>query len=287
MNLISLNDLEWGDISDLFYFPEHIDQSGKIAIMMFGEPSTRTRISFEMAALSNNINPIIITRDSSSIAKGESLLDTFTTLREYNPDFLIVRHKNGTVCQLAESIFDKKTSIVSAGTGTTNHPTQALGDALLIESLKGNYPYHIGVVGDIVYSRVAQSFIQICKRMGWKLTLFGPPELTPSHGMNDDLPIFHDLKNLRDMDFIYVLRPQLERYESDLFNKDDFISHWRIEGRHIREGQFVLHAGPAIRGLEITSDVLDSPICLARDQVRSCLTIRKKLFGWLGSKQSG
>jgi aspartate carbamoyltransferase catalytic subunit len=280
MNLISINDLTPDQIGDIIIGGPRSPRVPGSAILLFAEPSTRTRVSFELAAELDNIKTIYLDPIASSLSKGESLYDTFKTLAEYRPDYLIVRHKNGTACQIAESIFDKHTTIISAGTGTTNHPTQALADARVIHN-----HWHlrerprVAIVGDVVHSRVARSLMQIGSKLGWTVGLFGPPEFTPSHGMDGDFTVFHGLEELPNFDFVYVLRPQLERLEDDMFNKDNYISHWRICS--LSPNQYLMHAGPVNRGVEVTSGVLESSFSLVQEQVSAGLMIRRTLYGWL------
>lgn len=284
MNLISINDLKSWQVDELtastVLRSKDVKWNGSnaSAILLFAEPSTRTRVSFALAARECGIFPLDLDKDNSSIAKGESLSDTFATLAMYDPTFLIVRHKNGMACQIAERFMPDGTTIINAGSGTTNHPTQALGDARLIRSISSDPT--IAIVGDVAHSRVAKSLIQVSRQMGWNIFTAGPPELQFTHG-EDDIECSNDIRDIKHAKFVYVIRPQLERMEKDIFNREEYIYNWRIEPKHLTVNQCLMHAGPVNIGLEVSPAALNECNTLIQKQVMFCHGIRKDLFGWL------
>ena len=282
-HLVSIADLTPDDVEGIYRTLEKVydmPHPWMTAITFFAEPSTRTLMSFRFALVQLGIKEIPFNMAESSMLKGESLKDTFSTLSQYNPYYIIIRHEDGIACQVAEEVFNKtQTSIINAGTGKTNHPTQALGDYYTMQQLK-QPPKQVAIVGDVVHSRVAASLCQLLPKVGISTAVCGPSGFVPSHGMGfDNVEVFTDLTPIKDADIVYVLRPQRERFKSDLLDIDEYKSNWQI--RSVKETQWVMHAGPMNRGLEISSALADGPRSLIKFQEQDGFTVRQAVLRWV------
>jgi aspartate carbamoyltransferase catalytic subunit len=250
---------------------------GKTVVSLFFEGSTRTRTSFEIAAKRLSADFVSIAASSSSTSKGETLLDTARNLIAMRPDCLILRHAvSGAPHFLARHV---DCSIVNAGDGTHEHPTQALLDLLTIRERVGRlHDLKVAIVGDIVHSRVARSDMHALKALGGHVRFIGPPTLLPPEAA-DWGEVTHDLRaGVRDVDVIVMLRIQLERQGANFFPSLDEYSQYFCLNRavlaHARKDVVILHPGPINRGVEIASDVADGPHSLIMNQVTNGVAVR-------------
>lgn len=261
---------------------------GKTILNVFFEASTRTRVSFEIAGKRLSADTINITASGSSLSKGESLLDTARTLQAMRPDVIVVRHSaSGAPHFLARKL--NSTSVVNAGDGMNEHPTQCLLDLLSlqqfyqkpIEELSG---LKIGIVGDCRHSRVARSNVWAHKLLGNSVRLIGPPGLVPEELGSEDcfgsgVEIHHSLeKGLEGLDVVMVLRLQKERQqEAFIGSLDEYSVFYGVSSKKIAKycpGALVLHPGPANRGIEITGELLYTQKSLVEQQVRLGVAVR-------------
>lgn len=261
---------------------------GKTIINLFLEPSTRTRTSFEIAGKRLSADTINISGSSSSVVKGESLLDTAHNLEAMAPDVLVIRHKeSGSPAFLAANL--SKTAVVNAGDGMHEHPTQALLDCLTLKQHFANRAdgiegLKIAIVGDIRHSRVARSNIWAHKLLGSEIRLVGPATLVPPQmaavqAFDAGIKIYHELEEgLAGVDVVLVLRMQLERQEQqfvpsiDQYSKEYCVSERTLA--RVAPKCVVLHPGPANRGTEISSEVADGPRSLVLRQVTNGVAVR-------------
>ncbi len=222
MHLISIDDLTASDIDDLFQlsdgFLEVASRSikkvptlrGRTVVNVFMEPSTRTQASFELAGKRLSADVINIKESSSSVSKGESLKDTILTLESYRPDIIVMRHPRVGASRMATRYTNA--SVVNAGDGTGEHPTQCLLDLYSLRRVYGELTgLKVAIVGDILRSRVARSDLFGFRKMGIDVRLVGPPTLMPPGIEYWEVPVYHDLEALAEVDTIYLLRMQLER----------------------------------------------------------------------------
>ena len=278
---------------------------GKTVINLFFENSTRTRTSFELAAKRLSADAVNISVSSSSVSKGETLLDTALNLDAMQPDCIVVRHGSaGVPHQLAKV---SKAAIVNAGDGANEHPTQALLDAMTIREHKGKIDgLEVAIVGDILHSRVARSNIHLLTKLGAKVRVAGPGTLVPrdfeylihkggnptgSQGVTDeaekrsgtrvDKPLIvceHPEDAIRGADVVMILRIQRERQDSAYFpTLREYSVHYGLTNDRLdlaKKDAIVLHPGPMNRGIEIASDVADSSRSLILDQVKYGVAVR-------------
>jgi len=252
---------------------------GKRVLLLFYEPSTRTRASFEIAAKSLGAMTTLILSSGSSIEKGESLLDTAYTLRAIGADVIVVRHPNAGAPHLMARHLD--IPVINAGDGMHEHPTQALLDAYTIlrhkKKLNG---LQVAIVGDLYHSRVARSAIHLFSKVGARITLCGPPELLPeiSATLAPGLRISRSCEEaVRGADVVMVLRVQRERLAGLKLSLPDYISRYQITMTRLRLAKndaLLMHPGPIIRGLEITWDVADCPQSVIVEEVKNGVPLR-------------
>jgi len=256
---------------------------------LFLEPSTRTRVSFELAARRVGLEVVNIEHASSSSSKGESLVDTARTLAAMGVAAIVLRHPDdGAAEQLARELGGASAAIVNAGDGKHAHPSQALLDAAVLEACDIDWATaRIAILGDIRHSRVARSDLALFHRLGAReLRIVGPPEFMPEP---DALPIAtrHAALDgaLEHLDVLICLRIQRERIAAGQYpDGPSFHQHWGLtEARaaRLQPQTRIMHPGPANRGVEIASAVLDSPRSLVLEQVRFGLHLRTALFEWL------
>lgn len=256
---------------------------GKSVALAFFESSTRTRISFATAAARLGADTMALQAESSSLKKGESLVDTIRTLEAMRPDGFVIRHSSsGAAAFIAERV---DVPVLNAGDGMHEHPTQALLDALTIRDRKGKLEgWNITILGDIVHSRVARSNIHLLSKFGARITLCGPPMWVPREfeAMATNVRCTSCLEEaLRDADIIMVLRVQTERLHEPALAPDDYILRYQLTRERLemaRPGALVLHPGPMIRGLEIDSAVADGPQSAVLEQVANGLAVRMALL---------
>lgn len=262
---------------------------GKTVINLFFENSTRTRTSFEIAAKRLSADAVNISISSSSVSKGETLLDTALNLDAMAPDCIVVRHSSaGVPHRLAEV---SKAAIVNAGDGANEHPTQALLDAMTIREHKGQIDgLSVAIVGDIVHSRVARSNIHLLTKLGANVRVAGPRTLVPkdfSFLIRDQefesgkkpLEVCDHVEDaIRDADVVMILRIQRERQDAAFFpSLSEYSIHYGLTNERLnlaKKDAIVLHPGPMNRGIEIASDVADSSRSLILDQVKYGVAVR-------------
>ena len=254
---------------------------GKTIINLFFENSTRTRTSFELAAKRLSADAVNISVSSSSVTKGETLVDTALNLDAMQPDCIVVRHSSaGVPHQLAKV---SKAAIVNAGDGANEHPTQALLDAMTIREHKGKIEgLEVAIVGDILHSRVARSNIHLLTKLGARVRVAGPKTLVPNdfaHLVERDLQVCQHIEDaIEGADVVMILRIQRERQDSAFFpTLREYSIHYGLTNERLklaRKDAIVLHPGPMNRGIEISSDVADSSRSLILDQVKYGVAVR-------------
>lgn len=310
-HLISASDLSKDDAIELLNLATVLDQprsthsggnqalKGVLVANLFFEDSTRTRFSFEIAAKRLSADVINFTSKGSSVSKGESLKDTILTLEAMGVEAFVIRHHHSGAAQtIADSSWSKST-IINAGDGTHQHPTQALSDALTIrQSLKGFD--HSGdltglrvlIVGDILHSRVARSNIALLKTLGAKVSLCGPSTLVPSTALAlvDAIHYDFDIALENEFDVVMMLRIQSERMHTGYVpNEIEYSSIWGLtEQRFARlsRNTLVMHPGPMNRGLEIASVAADSDRSVIVKQVQNGVAVRMAVLHKLLAKET-
>jgi aspartate carbamoyltransferase catalytic subunit len=266
---------------------------GKTVAIVFYEPSTRTRSSFELAAKRLSADILDLPIAQSSILKGENLVDTGRTLEAMKVDFIIIRHReNGAAALLAKHL--KKVHVINAGDGTLAHPTQGLLDLFTLRQHKGEIKgLNVTIVGDIAHSRVARSNLYGLTKLGAKVTLCGPPSLVPMDlvkRFGKTVRVEYQLiKAIRNADAINVLRIQKERMEEGLIpSLSAYFEEYGLDQkkcRHLKKDCIILHPGPMNRGVEIESAVADGPHSVILDQVTNGVAVRMAVLYLLaGSK---
>jgi aspartate carbamoyltransferase catalytic subunit len=256
---------------------------GRTVCNLFYEASTRTRISFELAAKRLSADVINFSADSkSSVAKGESFKDTAWTIEAMGVDAIIVRHgSSGAPHQLSQWV---DASVLNAGDGAHEHPTQALLDLYSIrERFKEFDGLRVAIVGDVVHSRVARSNVKGLVTMGAEVVLVGPPTLLPPADAAWGASVEYDLDRvIEDVDICYLLRVQQERQSEQLFPSNrEYAALWGLDSKRMaRMGPdaLVMHPGPMNRGVEIAADVSESPRSIILDQVANGLAVRMSLL---------
>ncbi|MGH2752929.1 MAG: aspartate carbamoyltransferase catalytic subunit [Actinomycetota bacterium] len=304
-HLLSMDQLTADDITRILDTAESLRQvtdrpikklptlRGRTVCNLFYEPSTRTRISFELAAKRLSADVINFSADSkSSVAKGESFKDTAWTLEAMGVDAIIVRHgSSGAPHQLSRWV---KASVLNAGDGSHEHPTQALLDLYSIrERFKDFEQLRVAIVGDIVHSRVARSNVKGLITMGASVTLVGPPTLIPPQAEAWGATVAHELDPvLEEVDVCYLLRVQKERQTEQLFpSLREYAAIWGLDARRVakmRPDALIMHPGPMNRGVEIAADVSELPRSIILDQVSNGLAVRMSLlYLMLGGPEAG
>jgi aspartate carbamoyltransferase catalytic subunit len=263
---------------------------GKTVVNLFLEPSTRTSASFDLAAKRLSADTINVSSGSSSTIKGETLLDTARNLEAMKIDVLVVRHRAaGSSHFLASRL---RASVVNAGDGAHEHPTQGLLDMLtMLEHCGRLEGLRVLIVGDISHSRVARSNIWGLKRMGAEVTVCAPLTLAPYGIESLGVNLVTDLdEGVRDKDVIMVLRIQVERQRSGLF--PSLREYARVFGvnrerlKKAKDGVVIMHPGPINRGIELDPDVADGPFSLILDQVTNGLAVRMAVLYLLSGGES-
>jgi aspartate carbamoyltransferase catalytic subunit len=251
---------------------------GKTLVNLFAEPSTRTRISFELAAFRLSADVVNISASTSSLQKGETLKDTALNLQALHTDLIVLRHSSAGAPQfLADRL---AASVVNAGDGAHEHPTQALLDVFTIRERLGRVSgLHVAIVGDILFSRVARSNLWALLKLGAKVTLVGPSTLVPRSLEASGVSVAHRLDDvLESVDVINVLRIQLERQRKEYFpSLNEYIRFFgltRQRAARLKPHCLIMHPGPINRGVEIDSDVADGKQSLILDQVTNGLAVR-------------
>jgi aspartate carbamoyltransferase catalytic subunit len=251
---------------------------GRTVVNLFFEPSTRTRVSFEIAAKRLSADTINVSVSGSSISKGETLLDTVKNLQAMAPDVIVVRHPaSGAPYFIASRV---AASVVNAGDGMHEHPTQALLDAFTIRERKGTLSgLKVAIVGDLAHSRVFRSNLRLLTRMGSEVVVAGPPTLIPPELSRLGVRVATSIEDaLEGADVIMMLRVQKERMEGAYFPSVReyfrFFALTRARVERAKPDVIILHPGPINRGLEIESAVADGPYSLILDQVANGVAVR-------------
>ena len=287
-HLLSIKDLSIKSINQILLDAESIlnnkKKSEKIAkskniINLFFEDSTRTLTSFELAGKQLGASVINMSIATSSIKKGESLIDTAMTLNAMSPDILIVRHNmSGVPYLLSEKV---NCSVINAGDGSNEHPTQALLDTLTIKKRKKKIAgLQVAIIGDVLHSRVARSNIYLLNKLGAKIRVICPPTLLPAEIDRLNVKVYKNLdEGLNGADIIMVLRIQKERMEGSFVpSKKEFFKFWGLDRDKLNKAKknaLVMHPGPINRGIEIDSDVADDiGRSLILEQVKLGVAIR-------------
>ncbi|WP_433869397.1 aspartate carbamoyltransferase catalytic subunit [Saccharopolyspora sp. CA-218241] len=254
---------------------------GRTVVTLFYENSTRTRVSFEVAGKWMSADVINVSASSSSVGKGESLRDTALTLAAAGADCVIVRHPaSGAAHRLAGWLAEAGTQVVNAGDGTHEHPTQALLDAATLRERLGELAgRRIGIVGDLLHSRVARSNVHLLRTLGAEVVLVAPPTLVPTGIDGWGARVTHDLDaELPGLDAVMLLRVQAERMHGGFFPsaREYSIGYGLNEARSARlpEHAVVLHPGPMLRGMEIAGTVADSDRAAITQQVGNGVHVR-------------
>ncbi len=251
---------------------------GRTVVNLFYEPSTRTRVSFEIAAKRLSADAVNVSVSGSSVSKGETLLDTVRNLQAMAPDVLVMRHPaSGAPYFVARRL---EAAVVNAGDGMHEHPTQALLDAFTIRERKGTLRgLKIAIVGDLLHSRVFRSNVRLLTRMGSAVAVAGPPTLVPPEVEKLGVEVAPSIEDaLAGADVVMMLRVQKERMQGAYFPsvREYFrlfaLTRARIE--RARKDVIILHPGPINRGLEIESAVADGPYSLILEQVTNGVAVR-------------
>jgi aspartate carbamoyltransferase catalytic subunit len=268
---------------------------GRTVISLFFEPSTRTRTSFEIAAKRLSADAINISASTSSLTKGETLLDTARNLQAMAPDCIVIRHSSaGAAHQIARVC---RAAVINAGDGSHEHPTQALLDALTIIEQKGKIEgLKVAILGDILHSRVARSNVHLLTKMGASVSVAGPGPLVPpefAELTGSNLSIARNIEEAVDgADVIMVLRIQRERQNTAFFpSMREYAVHFGLNDARLElaaRDAIVMHPGPMNRGVELASDIADSSRSLILEQVANGLAVRMAvLYLLVGVSQAG
>jgi len=265
---------------------------GKTVVNLFVEPSTRTRISFELAAVRLSADVINFTAEASSLKKGETLKDTVRNLEALQADFVILRHSASGAPHFLSRF--AKAHVVNAGDGAHEHPTQGLLDTFTIREKKGSLAgLKVTILGDILYSRVARSNIWALVRLGAKVTLCGPPTLVPRQleSLDPNIRVTWDLEEaLRDADVVNILRIQHERQRVTMFpSVGEYAALFGLNPtrmRWVKPNALIMHPGPINRGVEIESDIADGNQSVILEQVTNGLAVRMAVLFLLNGGRS-
>lgn len=255
---------------------------GKSVINLFYEASTRTRTSFEIAAKRLSADTINISASTSSVVKGETLIDTAKNIEAMNPDLIVIRHSAAGAPHMLASLL--RQSIINAGDGAHEHPTQALLDMMTIRSRKGRIAgLKAAIIGDITHSRVARSNIHGLTKMGAHVVVSGPATMLPRDietlGV---VPCVRIEEAIKDADIIMMLRIQTEREKQNVFpSLREYAQYFSLNPKNIvlaRKDCIVMHPGPMNRGVEISPEIADGPHSVILDQVTNGVAVRMALL---------
>lgn len=291
-DLLGIEGLERGEIEAILerakYFQPVGNESfkrldtlrGRMVVNLFFEASTRTRVSFEIAAKRLGADAVSISAQGSSVSKGESLVDTLNTLVAMRPDAIVMRHAaSGAPHFLARHL--PHSAIVNAGDGLHEHPTQALLDARTILDYTGKLDgLRVAIIGDIAHSRVARSNIYLLSKFGVDLVLCGPAPLLPRElaAIVPGITLEHDIrKAIEGADVIMMLRVQLERQHETPYPAGEYFRFYGLRLEHVglaKPKAIVMHPGPINRGREISSEVADSQSSVILNQVENGVAVR-------------
>jgi aspartate carbamoyltransferase catalytic subunit len=251
---------------------------GRTVVNLFVEPSTRTRISFELAQQRLSADIVNFTAEASSLKKGETLKDTAKNLEALNADFIVIRHSAAGAPHFLSRVLNAH--VINAGDGAHEHPTQALLDAFTIRERTGKIAgLNVTILGDILFSRVARSNIWALTKLGAKVTLCGPSTLVPRTFEAMGCRVTHDVDEaLREADIIHLLRIQHERQRKTMFPSiGEYTTLYGLNKARFakaRPNALIMHPGPINRGVEIDNDLADCPRSLILEQVTNGLAVR-------------
>ena len=262
---------------------------GKTVVNLFVEPSTRTRISFELAEQRLSADIINFSAEASSFKKGETLKDTALNLQALNADFIVIRHSASGAPHFLSRVLDAK--VINAGDGAHEHPTQALLDAFTIRERKGKIAgLNVTILGDILYSRVARSNIWALTKLGAHVTLCGPSTLVPKTFEQMGCRVTYNVDEaLRDADIIHLLRIQHERQRKTMFpGIGEYTKLFGLNKERLAKSKpeaLIMHPGPINRGVEIDSEIADCDRSLILEQVTNGLAVRMAVLFLLNGGQ--
>ncbi len=290
-HLLGIEGISAGEIAALLDLAEHyvaLNRSadkkspilkGRTLINLFFEASTRTQSSFELAGKRLGADVLNMSVKTSSVSKGETLVDTATTLNAMRPDILVVRHQDSGAAELLSRKLD--CCVVNAGDGSHEHPTQALLDALTIRRRRGGFEgLIVAICGDVLHSRVARSNILLLAKLGARVRLVAPRTLLPGDAERFGVEVFHDMKKgLEGADIVMMLRLQLERMAGAFIpSTREYFRFYGLDREKLayaKPGALVMHPGPMNRGVEIDSDVADDiEVSVIQEQVEMGVAIR-------------
>jgi aspartate carbamoyltransferase catalytic subunit len=285
-DLISIDDLAREDIERILDRAESFAEvagreikkvptlRGRTVVNLFYESSTRTSSSFEIAAKRLSADLVNIKSAGSAVDKGESLKDTVQTLSAYDPAAIVIRAPQAGAAALVARW--TRASVINAGDGKHEHPTQALLDLYTLKRRAGSLEgLKLWIVGDVLHSRVARSNILAFTRMGCEVTVCGPPTLIPREIEALGCRVRYTLDELGDADAVYALRMQRERMTGSIVpSLREYAAQYQIDGRRLGPGQLLMHPGPVNRGVELAAEVIDSPQALITEQVESGVVVR-------------
>lgn len=256
---------------------------GKTVVNLFFEASTRTRTSFEIAAKRLSADAVNISASASSVVKGETLIDTARNLEAMNPDIIVIRHSAAGAPHLLAGLV--RQSIINAGDGAHEHPSQALLDMLTIREKKGKIAgLKVAIIGDIAHSRVARSNIYGLSKMGAEVVVAGPPTMLPREVDKLGVRAYTKLEEaVTDADVVMMLRIQLERERQNIFpSLREYARHYCLNRLNLglaKKDVIVMHPGPINRGVEISPDIADDPSCsVILNQVNNGVAVRMALL---------
>jgi aspartate carbamoyltransferase catalytic subunit len=255
---------------------------GVTVMNLFYEPSTRTRTSFEIAAKRLSADTINISTATSSVVKGETFVDTAKNLEAMNPDIIVLRHSAAGAPHMLSRVV--RQSVINAGDGAHEHPTQALLDMMTIREKKKRIAgLRVAIIGDIAHSRVARSNIYGLTKMGAQVAVGGPSTMMPRFVDRLGVEVHHHVKDaIRDADIIMMLRIQTERQDMSVFpSLREYANLFGLNRRRValaKEDVIIMHPGPMNRGVEISPDVADGPYSVILDQVTNGVAVRMALL---------
>ena len=285
-HLLSVDDLTRDDIERILRRAESFAEvsgreikkvptlRGRTIINLFYEASTRTSSSFELAEKRLSADLVNVKASGSSVEKGESLKDTVLTLSAYDPAAVVIRSPHAGAAGLVARW--SRASVINAGDGKHEHPTQALLDLYTLRRRAGSLEgLRVWIVGDVLHSRVARSNVLAFTRMGCHVTVCGPPTLIPRGIEALGCDVRYSLDDVGEADVIYALRMQHERMNGTFVpSLREYAARYQIDGRRLSPSQLLMHPGPVNRGVELAAEVIDSPQALIADQVESGVVVR-------------
>jgi aspartate carbamoyltransferase catalytic subunit len=290
-HLLAIEDLERADIERIIARAESFAEvgrrdikkvptlRGRTIVTLFYESSTRTSSSFELAAKRLSADIVSIKASGSAVDKGESLKDTIATLSAYAPEAIVIRSPYAGAARLVTEW--TSASVINAGDGKHEHPSQALLDVYTLDERLGPLDgKRIWIVGDVLHSRVARSCALAFRMVGAEVTVCGPPTLIP-RGIEEALgvEVAYDLDRLAEADVVYALRLQRERMtESFIPSIREYAAGFQIDSRRLGPRQLLMHPGPVNRGVELSPEVIDGPNSLITAQVESGLVVRMAIL---------